>query len=591
MITENSWRYTLIGTIFTLAAVLVALQLINIQVNPEWAGVFGSWEGRYELIADTIYPDRGEIYDEDGSLLAGNLTVYEVGINLREVENPETIALALNVVLGLDRTEVENIASIEPSPDSVYAVVANNVSQEDVDRLKRYRDEIATLYQDRRSDEYHSLSGLVFEPRLARSYPEKTLAANILGFVGHDEDDVIVGYFGLESKFNNQLGGAPYTISRPSDPNRAAEIPDLTEGTSLVLTIDREVQASMEALLDQAVEINGADSGTIVVVDPTTGDVLAMATTPRLDPNQYWHYQDVYPEGKPFNPAVSQAYEPGSVFKILTVAAALDAGAIERETEFVDTGVFEIGGIYIYNWNRGVWGPQTMTGCLQHSLNVCLSWIASELGPKDFYSYLRAFGIGRLTGIDLAGEVPGRLKSPGDSDWYDADLATNSFGQGVSATPIQMAVAASAIANEGRMMAPRVVRAMIQDGRQYEISPRMIGLPIRPETARTLTDMLAISLEEEASTALIEGYRVAGKTGTGEIPTPYGYTSNVTNTSFVGWGPVDSPRFLVYIWLEKPTSSIWGSEVAAPIFRQAVERLVVLLDIPPDDIRMQLANR
>ena len=206
-------------------------------------------------------------------------------------------------------------------------------------------------------------------------------------------------------------------------------------------------------------------------------------------------------------------------------------------------------------------------------------------GAKDFYSYLAAFGIGRLTGVELAGEVPGRLKIPGDADWYDADLGTNSFGQGVSATPLQMAIAGSAIANDGKLMAPRIVRSLVDDGHQYNTEPRTIGIPISAETARTLSGMLARSLEEEASTALVDGYRVAGKTGTGEIPTPDGYSLGVTNASFIGWGPVDDPRFLVYVWLEKPTSSIWGSEVAAPIFRQVVERLVVLMDVPPDRVR------
>jgi cell division protein FtsI/penicillin-binding protein 2 len=177
---------------------------------------------------------------------------------------------------------------------------------------------------------------------------------------------------------------------------------------------------------------------------------------------------------------------------------------------------------------------------------------------------------------------------PGDGDWYDADLGTNAFGQGVAATPIQMAVAASALANEGKMMVPHVVRSMVNKGYQYDMEQRVIGTPIKVETARTLTGMLARSLETEASDALVTGYRIAGKTGTGEIPTPFGYTSNQTNASFVGWGPVDDPRFLVYVWLEKPSSSIWGSEVAAPVFSELVEHLVVLMNLPPDDVRHQL---
>jgi cell division protein FtsI/penicillin-binding protein 2 len=182
------------------------------------------------------------------------------------------------------------------------------------------------------------------------------------------------------------------------------------------------------------------------------------------------------------------------------------------------------------------------------------------------------------------------VKIPGDTDWYEADLGTNSFGQGIAVTPIQMAMAVSAIAHDGKMMVPHLMRAMLRDGRQYTPAPTMVGMPISTEVARTLTELLARSLENESSDALITGYRVAGKTGTAEIPGPGGYTTNLTNASFVGWGPADDAKFLVYVWLEKPTTSPWGSVVAAPVFREVVERLVVLMDIPPDDIRIQMGS-
>jgi cell division protein FtsI/penicillin-binding protein 2 len=318
---------------------------------------------------------------------------------------------------------------------------------------------------------------------------------------------------------------------------------------------------------------------------------MALANTTRMDLNEYWQDGNTYKQGMPFNRAIGIDYEPGSVYKVMTMAAGLDSGAVKPETTFLDTGVFEIGGTYIYNWNGGAWGPQDMTGCMQHSLNVCLAWIATQIGPKDFYQYMQAFGIGHLTGVDMAGEVTGRLKVPGDEDWYDADLGTNSFGQGVSATALQMAVSISAVANDGKIMAPHIVRSIVNKGYQYDIEQRVIGAPIKAETARTLTEMLAKSLEIESSDALVEGYRVAGKTGTAEIPTPFGYTSNLTNASFVGWGPVDDPRFLVYVWLEKPAASQWGSVVAAPVFKTAVEKLVVLMNLPPDQVRKQLLGQ
>jgi len=428
---------------------------------------------------------------------------------------------------------------------------------------------------------------MVFKPHLGRIYPEKTLASNILGFVSREG----VGYFGVEQQFDSLLSGAPETVLVPMDPNRVEEFPDVPDGASLVLTIDRAIQRSMEEVVDDALSSSGAESGTIVVMDPETGEVLAMAVTPRLDLNEFWRYAELFPGETPFNRAVSQAYEPGSVYKVLTMSAALDAGAVEPETMFVDTGMIEIGGTQIYNWNMGAWGPQTMKGCLQNSLNVCLAWVATQLGVNDFYRYMEAFGIGHHTGIELAGEVTGRLRVPGDKRWYEGDLGTNSFGQGVAATPIQMAAAISALANDGRMMAPHVVRSVVNEGYQYDIEHRVLGMPISAETAHIMTEMLAQSLEVEASDALVPGYRVAGKTGTAEIPTPLGYTSNETNASFVGWGPVDDPKFLVYIWLEKPSVSPWGSVVASPVFSQAVQELVVLMNIPPDDVRYQLKDQ
>jgi cell division protein FtsI/penicillin-binding protein 2 len=259
---------------------------------------------------------------------------------------------------------------------------------------------------------------------------------------------------------------------------------------------------------------------------------------------------------------------------------------------FLDTGVITVGGVNIHNWDGGAWGYQDMTGCLGHSLNVCLAWVATEMGNESFYDYMQRFGIGHPTGIDLAGEVTGRLKLPGDSDWYPIDLATNAFGQGVSVTPMQMVMAASALANNGQMVHPRVLYATIQNGRQHNVATQIVGNPITAETANTLSEMLAVALETEASRGIVPGYRVAGKTGTAQVPTPYGYYDDeLTNGSFIGWGPLPDPQFLVYVWLEKPQSSPWGSVVAAPVFREVVEQLVVILGIPPDSVRSSLAGQ
>ena len=569
-------RSMIIATCLVFVGLAVVAQMIRIQMS-EQAMIFLSQGDRYSGEFQTFYPERGEIYDRNGHLLAGNRTVYEVGVSLREMESPEAMASILSMQMGLTYDEVYK--KLTEAPESwQYIVIQDYVSVETVEGLQRMIAELDDADDPR-------LSGLAFKPHLQRSYPEKDLASNVLGFVTRDGR----GYFGIEEKYNDLLAGNPVQVWVPSDPNRATEIPRVPNGTTLVLTLNRDLQSNVERILDEALTTYGASNGTIIVMDPRSGDILAMAATPRMDLNNYNNYFSLYDDGSQYNRSIGMAYEPGSVLKILTMAAALDAGTVLPETTFVDTGAIEVGGITIQNWNRDSWGQQNMVGCLQHSLNVCLAWISSQMGTQSFYGYMERFGLGHPTGIDLSGEAAGRLKVPGDGDWYPVDLGTNAFGQGVSVTPLQMLTAASAIANEGKMVTPHVLYSMVRDGHQYNVPAQYAGSPISAETARTLNEMLAISLEEESSLALVPGYRLAGKTGTAQIPKEYGYDPYHTNVSFVGWGPVDDPQFMVYIWMESPSTSIWASQTASPIFAQVAEQSVILLDIPPDAVRQQLA--
>ncbi len=578
-------RYTTIGAVFTLVAFLIIGRTISIQIGPQKEAFRDIGDGGAGGL-DTLVPVRGQIFDRWGHLLAGNETIYEIGVDLRYDYNPETIALAASVVLDLDYVETYEIL-LNPPEGLQHYVLDKFGSAEETDQLRTWKEEIkANPYGNGTSSDgkLHSLRGLVFNPTLKRTYPEKNLASNVLGFVNLEPKT----YQGVEGYFDELLTGVKKTAWFPVDPNRMSEMPTTSDGASLILTIDREIQAMVESVLDSAIQQNGAYGGTIVIMHPETGEVLAMSSAPRIDINKSWQADAVFADDQNFNLAI-HSYEPGSVFKVITMAAALDSGTVAPDTTFVDTGMIMVGGVPIYNWDRGAWGPVTMVGCMQYSLNVCLADVATQMGTATFYQYLQDFGFGRPTGIELDMEVSGHLKIPGDSDWYESDLGTNSFGQGISVTPVQMLMAISALANEGQMVVPRVVKAVVDRDRQYNTSPQIAGNPISAETSRTITEMLATSLEEEASTALIEGYRVAGKTGTAEIPTPNGYTLDLTNTSFVGWGPVDDPQFIVYVWLEKPQSSQWGSEVAAPIFSEIVHRLVVLLNLPPDHVRQAMA--
>ena len=371
---------------------------------------------------------------------------------------------------------------------------------------------------------------------LQRWYPEGALASNVLGFFGGNGK----GNFGVEEYYDELLTGRPLVVEVSADPREADAMPDPPVAADLVLTIHRALQAAVEAIAEQQRAQTGAYAVTILVLDPRNGEILAMTSTPRLDLNQYWRLSEVFGERDFFNRAVMQPYEPGSVFKVLTMAAALDSGAAAM--------------------------------------------------ASTFYRYLDAFGIGRRTGVDLAREHPGLLRRPGDSDWREVDLGRNAYGHGVAVTPLQLAAAISAVANGGRIVAPHITRAVVSHGTVYPTAPHVLAQPIRPETARTLNAMLATALETESSLALVPGYRIAGKTGTANLP-EFHYQPGITNASFVGWGPVDDPQFLVYVWVERPSTDIWGSTIAAPIFRQVVERLVTILGIPPDAVRQTLAEQ
>jgi cell division protein FtsI/penicillin-binding protein 2 len=566
----------MIGLMFVALAVLV--QIVRIQ-NSEQARIFLANGDLYAGEFHTFYPERGEIYDRNGHLLAGNRTVYEVGVSLPQMKDVNAMAYVLSVYLNMTQEEIKD--KLLNSPETwTYIVIKDYVDAGTVAALQDVLKQLDEAKDDR-------LSGLGFKPHFQRSYPEKSLASNVLGFVTRDGR----GYFGIEEKYNDLLAGTPVQMWVPRDPTKAIEIPRVPNGTTLVLTLDRDLQAKVETILDESLIEYGAKNGTIIVMNPKSGEILAMASTPRIDLNNYTDYFQVFDNGSAYNRSIGMAYEPGSVVKILTMAAALDTGTVTPETTYIDTGSITVGGITIQNWNRQAWGQRNMIECLQHSLNVCLAWVATQMGSPAFYSYMERFGLGHSTGVDLAGEATGRLKVPGDSDWYPVDLGANAFGQGVAVTPLQMMMAASAIANNGQMVTPHVLYAMLRDGHQYNVPSQYAGSPIKAETARTLNEMLAISLQNESASALLPGYRVAGKTGTAQIPTPFGYDPNHTNVSFIGWGPADDPQFMIYVWLQEPTTSIWSSETAAPVFSRVAEQTVIALNIPPDIVRLQYGSR
>jgi cell division protein FtsI/penicillin-binding protein 2 len=592
-------RFYLVGIAIILFSITIVFRMVQIQTDPVFTEISEKVGNQAMYKPKEFEAVRGNIYDRWGNLLAGNNEVYEIGVNLNQVNqnNKEEIINYLSNLTGLNRDYVKSRVDISFQPDplkenyAVFSTVARNASEKMVEDIAAAKETNDALYP------------ISWTGRLQRTYPDNRLAANLLGFYSSQ------GFFGVEGFYDNILSTVESSTYISMNPYDVMEIPEIPHGASVILTIDREIQTRIEEILDRSITDSGSESGTVIIMDPETGEILAMASTPRADLNQssekiLAEYPILNVEGydiqTPYNRAIMQTYEPGSVFKVFTLAAALDSGAITPETEFIDTGVVNIGGMTIYNWDYGAWGPQDMTGCMQHSLNVCLVWMAQETTVKTFYEYLTAFNIDRKTNVDLDGETSYPFLSPNNptpfgSDpnaprWYEGMIGPHSFGQGVSVTPIRMITSISALANEGRMMAPHIQKAVVQDGRIRYYNPKIVSTPIKPETAQTVTEMLANSLELESSDAYVEGYRMAGKTGTAEIAGRTGYLKDVTNASFVGWGPIDDPQFIIYIWLEKPKSSIWSSVVAAPVFKEIVENLVILMDIPPDNVRLEMAS-
>jgi cell division protein FtsI/penicillin-binding protein 2 len=587
------FRYLTIAIICAVLGVAIVVQMVRINYTTYGQQLIAK-SADYQGIEKVIYPSRGTIFDRSGHILATNQVGYELGLDLKFVTDPESIAFSVASIFDeLDYVDIFEMANTEKREgENRYFVLSSYVSKEKIEELSRLKENYAARRQEQKATK-PSLSGLVWYPMQQRTYPEGTLAANILGFYNYFSRETAQGVYGVEEAYNRLLTGKPQSVFMPNDPYLVEALPEIEPGASLILTIDRDIQKMVQDTLVDAIDWSGAEGGTIIVADPENGEILGMASTPLFDPNKYWEYEETFPGITPYNRAIGTTYEPGSVFKVITMAAALDSGVAEPSTTYNDSsGVYWVANSWpIYNWDGGAWGMQDMTGCMRYSLNVCLAHVAVDLLQEDlFYQYLQSFGFGRSTGIDLASEANYPLRLPSNNQWVEIDLATNSFGQGIAVTPIQMVTAISAVANDGMMMTPHVVRSVIDRGQQYDVTPQVINSPISKETAHTMTQMLTEALQEEASDALVEGYSVAGKTGTGEIPTEFGYTSELTNASFVGWGPSDDPQFLVYVWLEKPTISKWGSVVAAPVFRDVVEQLVVLMRIPPDNIRLKTAN-
>jgi cell division protein FtsI/penicillin-binding protein 2 len=534
---------------------------------------------QWQLLDRPIPALRGTIVDRNGFILAMDDYEFEIFATPKDIDDRGRLAAELAPILGVDQGQLAELLSRENEP---YVRLVWRAPVQAVRAVEQVK--------ERWVAEDLLIRGLAMSPNRHRVYPESEMACHLLGLVTHDHEAEYEVYYGVEEFYDEKLRGvvgswggtgdvlglhiaiAPGTLALPQD------------GLDVVLTVDRSIQQIVEAELRSAIGGYRAEKGTIIVMEPRTGAILAMASYPGYDPDRY--SEEPIREELFTNPAVSEAYEPGSVFKVITMAAAMDAGIVSRDSVYNDTGQILVGGRLIQNWDRRAYGTTTMTGLLGHSLNVGAATLSTNLGSERFYDYLQRFGCGEATGIDLPHEAPGIMRVPGDSDWREADLGTNSFGQGIALTPIQIVTAIAAVANDGALPKPHVLQRIEQEGRIIEDSHPQAGRQvISASVAQQLTEMLVESVAEKENIA-VPGYAIAGKTGTAQIPIAGGYHPDDTVASFVGYAPAYDPQFIILVKLHRPQESPWGSQVAAPVFRRIAERLFVYLDIPPDTVRL-----
>ncbi len=554
----------LIGAIF-ISARLAWLQLVKADENAEKvAGLLH--------IETTVVPQRGYILDRNSNILAAPSNDFQFGIDLPVLSDSEgnsiersTLALQLTSILQMPYTEI--LAILTPSdPTLIYIPIASRISSEQAEAI------IDLGYE-----------GIALTPIPRRLYPQGSLACYILGYVNYDG----VGLAGVEGYWDKDLAGEVASRVYENIPSQPREEVFAREGFDLVLTIDRAVQATVEQHLFDAIEEYQADGGEIIVMDPRTGEILAMASTPCYDPYTYF---DIPADeiDRLVNPSISKQYEPGSVMKLMTMAIGLDSGTVTAGSTYMDNGALVRGGITIRNAEEKVYGPIDMTNVLVNSVNTATAWLSTLTGPETFYNYMDRFGFGQPTGIDIAQEINGYVPEPGNASWTEATLATNAFGQGVSVTTLQMLSAVSAIANQGQQMQPHVVREIRRGDNDVEVvEPRVISAPITKETAQTITAMAI----QTVSYLDIPGYTAAGKTGTAQIPVipddggaPF-YHPEHTIASFVGWLPANNPELAMIVKIDVPRTSEWGTETAAPTFEKLARELTALLGVPPDNVR------
>lgn len=559
-------RLFILAGLFVLGGVIVTARVAYVQIarTDYYQGeATNEHFGQQEIRAP-----RGAILDRNGYPLATTVDAYDVWINREDWQDDAAARKAaefIGPIIGRDANEL--ITAVRKEEDGLYLAFGGL----DFEKGAGLHDADAP--------------GLRVVLTTKRSYPEGDLASTLLGFVGRDH----VGLTGIERDFDRELGGVPGTIyfERDSIGNRlqlgserVGQKPK--PGGNIRLTIDRYIQRLVEGELETQLAQTGALGGTIIVMDPKTGAVLGMASQPGFKLSQL-DLNKTVDQGLFRNRAVTDMYEPGSVFKTLTASMALDLGLLTPESTYVDEGAEYIGTSTIRNWDYSTNGPVTVTQILQRSLNTGAVWMSRQVGAENFYDYVRKFGIGQATGVGLDGEPDGLVRDENDPSWSEVDLATNAFGQGIAATPLQVTTAIASFANGGRLMRPYIVQSMDTPEGLRQFSPVVVRQVVSEQTAASVADMMNQVVEgSPGHLAAIKGYHVAGKTGTTtEATLADGAVKNGNVASFIGFAPTDDPRMIVLIKLDFREDRL-GGQVAAPVFTHIAPSILAYLGVQPE---------
>lgn len=568
----SRWRINAVLIVCALLVARVAVRLADVQVV-QHADLTSKANAEIDK-QETLLPRRGTIFDSAGNVLAMDVDRESLWVVPKNV-NPERaprLALTLAALLKMDPNEIQAKLTAQ---DYYWLPIARWLEPQVAEQVEKLEE-----------------PGLVLEYEPRRVYPQGMFASQIVGAVNNNGD----GLSGIESFYNTTVKGITGTLTAERDSQKNPiwiapyEKQPARDGADLTLTIDPLVQHTIEEALSKAVKEHNASGGSIVVIEPSTGAIRGMTSYPTFDPNRW---NDVDPEQWQ-NPAVSSLYEPGSTFKIITMAAGMDAHKFTADSTVYDGGEIDRYGETLGNWNRLGNGEITPAQVLYFSSNVGALQFAEKMGMDDFYKAVDRFGFGKSTGVDIGGEQSGIVNWPGSAGYNDLTLLTNSYGQGIAVTPLQMVRAVAAIANNGKMMRPYVVEKSCQGDECTVTQPQEAGQVVDPGVAWTVRQMLVHSANHYAPTVwgprtgdyndtwLVPGYAVGAKTGTSSIPDGAGGYEPFTIGSVVGFGPVEHAQYAVLVKIDRPKDDIWGVGTAIPVYQDVMTKLMRYSRIAPN---------